>query len=280
MMRAPIRWPDGRRAAASLTFDFDAETVWVGFDPANAGRPGPLSIGHYGARVGLPLILDLLRRHDVRATFFVVGQNAERYPDRVRRIVDEGHEVAVHGYTHTPPQRLGPDEEEAELAKALDILRRLAPGVVGYRSASWDVSAVTLDLVERFGLLYSSQMMADIQPYRHGAHRLIELPIQWLLDDWPFFAFGLGEMGRPIQPTHLAEAAWVEEFEGIVRLGGHFILTMHPQVIGRPGRLALLERLVERLKAEAGVWIATCAEVARHADAVLPADDTVVLFGA
>lgn len=273
-------WPDGHKAAASLTFDFDAETVWVAFDPENANRPGVMSIGHYGARVGLPLILDALKRHDVRATFFVVGQNVERYPDRVRRIIDEGHEVGVHGYTHTPPQRHTPAAEEAELAKALELLTGLGARVTGYRSPSWDVSPVTLDLLDKYGFGYSSQMMADIRPYRHHANKLIELPIQWLLDDWPFFAFGFGEMSRPMLSAATVEATWLEEMDAIEALGGHSILTMHPQVIGRPGRVAMLDRLIGTLKARDGLWLTTCGAVAEHAATALPADDTVKMFGA
>ena len=265
---------------ACLTFDFDAETVWAAFDPANANRPGVMSIGHYGARVGLPLILDVLKRHNVKATFFVVGQNVERYPDRVRRILDEGHEVGVHGYTHTPPQRLSPDEEEAELVKALGLLRGLGANVTGYRSPSWDVSPVTLDLLDKHGFVFSSQMMADIRPYRHPSNKVIELPIQWLLDDWPFFAFGYGEMGRPIQSAVTVEQAWLEELDGIHRLGGHFILTMHPQVIGRPGRVAMLDRLIGTIKAREDIWLTTCGNVAKHAVGVLAADDAVTMFGA
>ena len=115
-------WPGSYKAAASFTFDFDAETVWVALDPANAHRPGVLSIGAYGARVGVSLILDTLARHSVRATFFVVGRNAELYPELVKRMITEGHEVAIHGYTHTPPAQLSPEEEDRELVKARNAL--------------------------------------------------------------------------------------------------------------------------------------------------------------
>jgi peptidoglycan/xylan/chitin deacetylase (PgdA/CDA1 family) len=275
-----LSWPKGYRAAASLTFDFDAETVWIAIDPRNAKRPGVLSVGHYGGRVGLPLILDVLMRHNVKATFFIVGQNVERYPDRVRRIVDEGHEVAVHGYTHTSPAQLRPAKEEAELVKSMDLLRRLGGSVTGYRSPSWDVSPVTLNLLDKHGFAYSSQMMADIRPYRHALNRVIELPIQWLLDDWPFFAFGHGQSSRPIQSAATVEAVWLEELDAIHALGGHFILTMHPQVMGRPGRVAMLDRLIENLKEREDLWLATCAEVARHAHTALAPHDTVKPFGA
>ena len=263
-------WPGSYKAAASLTFDFDAETVWVALDPANADRPGVLSIGAYGARVGVSLILDTLARHSVRATFFVVGRNAELYPELVKRMIAEGHEVAIHGYTHTPPAQLSPEEEERELVMARNALEAVGATITGYRSPSWDVSPVTLDLLTRHGLEYSSQFMADIRPYRHEGRTLIELPIQWVLDDWPYFAFGPGQMDRPIQATGPVETIWREEFDGICALGGHFILTMHPQVIGRPSRVALLDRFIGHIRSRPDVWIATCAEVARHAQKILP----------
>lgn len=263
-------WPGSYKAAASFTFDFDAETVWVALDPANAHRPGVLSIGAYGARVGVSLILDTLARHSVRATFFVVGRNAELYPELVKRMIAEGHEVAIHGYTHTPPAQLSPEEEERELVMARTALEAVGATITGYRSPSWDVSPVTLDLLTRHGLEYSSQFMADIRPYRHQGRTLIELPIQWLLDDWPYFAFGPGQMDRPIQAAGPVETIWREEFDGICALSGHFILTMHPQVIGRPSRVALLDRFIGHIRSRPEVWIATCAEVARHAQKILP----------
>ena len=279
MTRQRITWPDSKSSAATFSFDFDAETVWIAMDPQNALRPGALSVGHYGARVGLPAILDMLSRVEVRATFFVVGQNVERYPDAVRRILADGHEVAIHGYTHTPPQMLGAEAEAAELSKAIDLLRGIGADPRGYRSPSWDVSPVTLDLLAKAGLAWSSQMMADIQPYRHASRDLIELPIQWLLDDWPFFAFNANHMDRPIMSAAAVEAIWQEELDGIVGMGGHFLLTMHPQIIGRPGRLLMLERLIRSVKARDEIWLATCGEVAAHAAEVLPREDVVSVHG-
>src|SRR3954471_21326040 len=131
-------WPGGARGAVAFTFDFDAEEVWIGDDPENANRPGVLSQGTYGAKVAVPLILELLARHGLRQTFFIPGRVAERHPHRVREIVAAGHEVGHHGYTHTHPGRLDPDHEAAEFARALEVLRGFAPDVVGYRSPAWD----------------------------------------------------------------------------------------------------------------------------------------------
>src|SRR5258708_14535851 len=87
-------WPDGARCAASFTFDFDAEEVWIGEDPENANRPGVLSQGTYGAKVAVPLILDLLSWHQVQATLYIPGPVAERHPRRVAELVAAGPELA------------------------------------------------------------------------------------------------------------------------------------------------------------------------------------------
>jgi peptidoglycan-N-acetylglucosamine deacetylase len=220
----------------ALTFDFDAEEVWIGEDPANAERPGVLSQGTYGAKVAIPLILELLERHGVRATFFTPGRVGERHPGRVREILAAGHEVALHGHTHRSPANLSRDEEAAELVRARDVLGGLGAEPVGYRSPSWEFSRNTVALLAEHGLRYSSNFMDDLRPYRHPGTDLIELPVQWLLDDAAHFWFSGADWTKAIATTAAVEAIWREEFEGIRRHGGTFVLTMHPQIIGRLGR--------------------------------------------
>jgi len=261
-------WPSGMRTAAAFTFDFDAEEAWIGEDPRNADRPGVLSQGTYGAKVAVPLILELLARHGIRATFFVPGRVAERYPQRVREILDAGHEVAHHGYTHTSPANLDAAAEEDELVRALGVLRGLGAKVTGYRSPSWDFSPRTLALLEQHGFAYSSNLMDDVRPYRHDGMRLVELPVQWVLDDAPHFWFdGTASWTKGIAAPSAVREIWEAELAGIRELGGSFVLTMHPQIIGRPGRLPLLDGLIEHVKALGDVWIATCDELAGRVSA-------------
>jgi peptidoglycan/xylan/chitin deacetylase (PgdA/CDA1 family) len=262
-------WPDGRTSAAAFTFDLDAEAVWEA-TPENRSRPGVLSQGTYGPKVAVPLILDLLAAHGVRATFFVPGINVERHRAVVERVVAGGHELAVHGYTHTSPTALTAKEEAAELDRALGLLRGVGAEVTGYRSPSWDTSPVTLDLLDSRGIRYASQFMDDLVPYRHDGHRVLELPVQWILDDAPHFWFSGADWSKTIRSVGEVEPIWTEELDGYRRLGGAFILTMHPQVIGRPSRLALLDRMLERAVAAPDVWVATCAAIAEHADGILP----------
>ena len=252
-------WPDGMRCAAAFTFDFDAEEGWIGEDPTNADRPGVLSQGTYGAKWGVPLILELLERHAIKATFFVPGRVAERHPARIEEIVAAGHELAHHGYTHTPPSTLARDEERTELVKGLEILRSFDADVVCYRSPSWDFSANTEELLQELGFRYSSNFMDDLKPYRRERSGLIELPVQWILADTAYFWF---DGTQTIRTADDVRSIWQGEFRGYRRLGGSFVLACHPQVIGRPYRLEMLDAFLTYVRSHDDVWIATCRQIA------------------
>jgi peptidoglycan/xylan/chitin deacetylase (PgdA/CDA1 family) len=259
---APELWPESARWGFVMSIDFDAEEVWIGEDPANAHRPGVLSQGRYGPKVAVPLLLAMLERLGIYATFFVPGKDAERHPHSIRAIVAAGHEVAHHGYTHRSPDRLSPTEEADELRKGRQVLTDLGAEVVGYRSPSWDFSAVTPDLLEQHGFLYSSNLMDDIRPYRHTDHDLVELPVHWILDDAPHFWFDDSTWTKTIRlPSEVLEL-WQGEAAGIRELGGLVMLTVHPFIIGRPGRLAMLEEFLRWVQSHPDVWIATARQVA------------------
>ncbi|MEA2579723.1 MAG: peptidoglycan-N-acetylglucosamine deacetylase [Actinomycetota bacterium] len=253
-------WPSGTRSALSFSFDFDAEEVWIADDTANAERPGVLSQGRYGAKVGVPKVLELLRSFEVRSTFFIPGRVAERYPNRVKEILAAGHEVGHHGYTHRSPASLGADEEAEELTRGLDVLRELGADVRGYRSPSWELSTRTLDLLGRHGFAYSSNLMDDVRPYRHDGG-LVEVPVSWSLDDAPHMWFGESSWEKTIVPNDHIRRLWTDEFEGIDEMGGACVFAMHPQFIGRPGRLSLLADMLE-LSRRADVWTGTVGEIA------------------
>lgn len=256
-----MTWPDGRPFGATISFDFDAEEVWIGEDPENEHRPGVLSQGAYGPKVAIPLILDMLRKHGITATFFVPGRDAERHPDSVRAIIAAGHEIGHHGYTHRSPSALSPAEEEDELVHGLDVLRALGADVVGYRSPSWDFSPSTLDLLQKYGFEYSSNLMDDLKPYRHDSYDLVEVPVSWLLDDAPHFWFAGDTWSKTIRAPHEVYQIWRGELDGIARLGGHFMLTMHPQLIGRPSRLDMLDTFLGDI-VDSGAWVAPARQIA------------------
>ncbi|MEO0421511.1 MAG: XrtA system polysaccharide deacetylase [Pseudomonadota bacterium] len=121
-------------------------------------------------------ILELFARHDVCATFFTLGWVAERCPQMVRRIVEQGHELASHGYQHTRVTQQDEREFRQDVLRTKGILEDLggAP-VLGYRAASYSIGADNLwalDVLEETGHRYSS----SIYPIKHDLYGMPEAP--------------------------------------------------------------------------------------------------------
>lgn len=266
-----------KRFSVCLTFDFDAMSVWVG--SAKSNNPSMISRGEFGA-IGVDRILALLKRRGLPATFYIPGHTALAFPDRVKAIVDHGHEVGHHGWVHENPADFDEAGERDILEKGFDALMKTG-GVrpVGYRSPAWDLSPRSIDLLLEYGLLYDSSCMGhDFSPYflRKGDQwsttepyvfgtpsELVEMPVWWGLDDFPPFEFVFGAM-TAMNPPSVVEENWRGEFDwGYANVdGGVFILTMHPQVIGRGSRLTMLERLIDHMAAQPGVVFETMEAVA------------------
>ena len=265
----PARWKNGARMCVALSFDSDHETSTL---REGSTSPGRLAQGEYGARVGVPRILELLRRHDLRASFFVPGVVAELHPDEQRRVVAEGHEVAMHGWIHEGTSELTEVVERDLMRRAFDTLAKIAGRPpVGVRVPSWDFSATTLPLIRELGLLYDSSLMADDEPYEllnDGVPTgIVELPVEWIKDDAPYLGMNRATAIRPYTAPSAVLEIFRAEFEGALAEGGLFVLTMHPHIIGHRSRIARLEELIRYMKGMPGVWFATHEEVARYCKA-------------
>ena len=262
MVTALPAWPDGARAACAFTFDLDAETLWMA---RGVHEPVTLSQGRFGPVEALPRILALLRTHDIRASFFIPAWVAEHHQDAVRAIVDGGHEIGCHGDEHERVSELPPDREEAILARSVEVLTRLnGTRPIGYRAPAWQLSAATIPLLVQYGFAYSSNMMDRLSPYLHpavGGRAIVEIPVSWILDDAPYFMF-TGQ--RSIQPPGPVLQGWLTEFEGITEARGVTNFTFHPQIIGRPSRLACLRELIAHVRHAPRVWIASLGEISAH----------------
>jgi peptidoglycan-N-acetylglucosamine deacetylase len=268
MLDTPVKWPNGAQCAVMLSFDFDAETLWLGRDPANANRPGTLSQGTYGAKVGVPSILQLLREMGkLPATFFVPGWTAEKHTDKVEAIIEDGHEVGHHSYLHKWIDPGDPEGELEEMEKGLEALKRTV-GVrpVGYRSPAGETSPNLFKLLVERGFLYESSMMDAINPYFHevGGNRraLVELPWHWSLDDAVYMIFSIKAPRAIMTNSHILEI-WQDEFRAIYKAGGFFDLVMHPQAIGRPSRLELLRSFIAFAQSFPNVWFCTGRDAAK-----------------
>jgi peptidoglycan/xylan/chitin deacetylase (PgdA/CDA1 family) len=256
------RWPGETRAACAFTFDLDAETLWLA---RGVREPVTLSQGRFGALEALPSILGLLQAAEVRATFFIPAWVAEHYPDSVRRIAAEGHEIGCHGDVHERVTELDAGREKEILARSLEVLSPLAGRrPLGYRAPAWQLSEHTLSLLAAEGFDYSSNMMDRLSPYLHpsiGGRTLVEIPVSWVLDDAPFFLF-TGQ--RAMQPPGPVLQAWLTEFEGITAVHGVTNFTFHPQLIGRPSRLACLRELLDYVRHTPRMWVARLGDISQH----------------
>jgi peptidoglycan-N-acetylglucosamine deacetylase len=234
-------WPNGAGVAVSLTFDVDAESGWLGEDPGYAGRLSTLSEAAFGPTRGLPRILDILAKHDIKGTFYVPGDTAERHTDAVKRIKDEGHEIGHHGYLHKRSDAIADDEQREEIERGLEALQAtLGVRPAGYRSPSWELTPTTLELLTEHGFTYDSSLMADDRPHLHWKP-------------------GRGDAFTA--PQAFLET-WLAEFESAKVDNRHVTYTMHPEVIGRGYRAKLLDTLIERMSESATTWFAPHGDVA------------------
>ena len=266
----PQAWPEGAKVAVALSFDFDAETNVL---RDGQHSPGGLSQGEYAARVAVPRILALMDKYRIAASFFVPAVTALLHPAEIKAIVAKGrHEVGLHGWIHERNSLLSEDDERTLMKKSFDTLKQVSgKAPVGIRTPSWDFSSSTLKLILELGLLYDSSLMADDRPYEileNGKPTgVVELPVEWLLDDYPYFGFERFSDVRPhITPNEVFEI-WAAEFDKAYEEGTLFVLTMHPKFIGHRSRILMLEKLIQHILAKKNVWFATHESIARYVKA-------------
>lgn len=262
----PTSWPNGARAAVAISFDSDHEASAL---RNNERSPGHLSQGEYGARRAVPRILDLLARHQVPASFFVPAVVALLHPDQQRACAAAGHEIGIHGWIHERNSELERDDERRLMLQALDTLEEITGRrPVGIRTPSWDFSPNTLSLIRELGLIYDSSLMADDDPYElleNGEPTgVVELPVEWIRDDFPYFNMDRVSGLRPYTPPSGVFEVFQAEFDGTYEEGGLFVLTMHPHFIGHRSRIRMLDRLVEYIRGHDDVWFATHEDIARY----------------
>lgn len=261
-------WPDNIQCVVNLGFDIDAQSSWIGRDPANADRPVLTTMGDYGPQVGVPRILQMLDDYDLKASFFVPGHTAENYPDLVKDILARGHEVAGHGYMHERPAELTLEQELEALDRGIGVLEKLTNQKIrGYRIPGADPSKHTLSLLAERGILYDSSLMDDDAPYMLKTDKgdLVEIPFHWLLDDFPFYAFApaAGLRGPMCSPVSVFKT-WAAEFDGLYKEGRCMVLVLHPQVTGHPSRLSGLERTVQYIRSKPNVAFMRTIDIAEY----------------
>lgn len=259
----PESWPGGARVAVLLSFDVDDETITLRFGNTSIG---PLSDYHYGARVGLKRIVDLMDRHEIPASFFIPAVSLLLDPGKAELIGRSGrHEFGVHGWIHENPTSISPEKERELLERSIKTLTDITgTRPVGFRAPSWNFTDHTLGYLLDMGFLYDSSLMADDRPYEITTMGeptgLIELPVSWVPDDASFL---LPRGGRAISPRDFLTIL-KDDFDIAYREGTMFLLTAHPPIIGRRSAFVVLEELVDYIKSKPGVWFATHQQAAEY----------------
>ena len=259
-----FQWPDGKRCAVMICFDVDGETTALSEDPALATRMTTMSQCEYGPTIGVPRLLGLIDYLDVPATFFIPSYIAQHHPRMTQAIVSSGHEIGAHGHLHEKLNTLSPAEEKAILEKSLGILEEVSGTTIeGFRAPWFEINPGTPDLLVEHNLLYNASMMSDDVPFQHP-NGLVEIPGQWLLEDWEQFAFNADPAwGFIPEDCDKVFQLWWQEFMAMRDFGCCFVLTLHPWLSGRPSRVRLLERLIREIQATGDAWFCRGKELAQ-----------------
>lgn len=281
--------------------DIDSVAGWIG-SYGGGDSPSDIQRGIFATEVGIPRLLRLFKKYDLRTSFFIPGHSLETFPDQMRMIVDGGHEVGAHGYLHENPIAMTPQQEEDVLVKSIELIEGLtgrAPR--GYVAPWWEMSNSTAALLQKYNFSYDhSQGYRDFQPFyarvgdewntidytkqakewmhplKHGKEiDLVDIAANWYVDDLPPMMFMKKAPNSHgfVNPRHIEEM-WRDQFDWVYREMdyGVFAFTIHPDVAGRAQVLLMLERLIDHINGHDGVEWATFEEIADDFRARYPFD--------
>lgn len=273
----------------------DAVAAWLGTF-GGADSPHDISRGLFAGEVGSPRLLDLFDRFGIKTSWFIPGHSIETFPAQMQDVVKRGHEVGLHGYSHENPLAMTRKQEEDVLDKCIELINKLSGRKpIGYAAPWWELSQVTAQLLLERGIKYDSSMMhrdfecyrlrigdtwtpidysqnaeSWMKPLKRGRESaLIEIPVSWYLDDLPpmMFIKKAPNSHGFMNPKDIEEL-WREQFDWVYRNHEHavFVMTIHPDVAGRPQVLAMLERLCSHILDHSGVRFMTNEEIAQDFD--------------
>jgi len=271
--------------------DVDAVAGWLG---SYGGEDSPLDIsrGMFSGEVGTPRLVELFRRFGIRTTWFVPGHSIETFPEQIGQVVEAGHEIGVHGYSHENPIAMTPEQEEAVLDKCIALIeQKFGQKPRGYVAPWWEFSRVTNELLLKKGFKYDHSLMHhDFQPHyvrvgdswtkidysrkaeewmkplvRGKETDLVEIPASWYTDDLPpmMFIKAAPNSHGFVNPRDIEEM-WRDQFDWVYREYDYavFTMTIHPDVSGRPQVLMMHERLFAHMSAHPGVKFVTFEDIA------------------
>lgn len=272
-----VTWPGGHRLAVSFVLNFEegAELSIADGDERNEptyevreevlGAADPCMMSHfeYGPRRGFDRILDLLDAHGIRATISTCARAAERAPSLIAEAVARGHEISCHGYRWETHAGMDPVQEAEIIARSHDSLTRIAgQAPVGWHTRSAASVNTRRLLREHGGFLYDSDAYNDDLPQvltGDGAPHVV-LPYSFDTNDMRFGPGGGFIFGADFARYCGDAFDWLHDES---RTGPRMMsVGLHQRIIGRPGRIGGLDRLLRHVTAAGDTWFATRAEIA------------------
>lgn len=265
--------------------DIDAVAGWLG-SYGGEDSPDDISRGLFAGEIGIPRLLKLFKKYNIPATWFAPGHSIETFPEQMKMIVDAGHEIGAHGYSHENPIAMSQKQEEDVLLKSIELIEKISgKKPTGYVAPWWEFSNVTNELLLKHGFKYDHSLMHnDFSPYyvrvgdkwtkidysaeaktwmkplvRGEETDLVEIPANWYLDDLPpmmFIKKSPNSFGF-VSPRDIGQM-WIDQFDWVYRECDYaiFPMTIHPDVSGRPQVLLMHERIIEHINKHSGVkWV-------------------------
>lgn len=276
-----------------VAFGVDVDAV-AGQLGSYGGEDSPCDIsrGLFAGEVGAPRLIRLFEKYSLPSTWFVPGHSIETFPDLTRMIVDAGHEIGAHGYSHENPIAMTREQETAILDRSIELIEKVSGRrPTGYVAPWWEFSPVTNEILLERGIKYDHSLMHnDFEPYyvrvgdswkkidytkdaqtwmeplvRGQETDLVEIPANWYLDDLPPMMFIKSSPNSHgfVSPRDI-EQLWRDQFDWVYREMDQavFTMTIHPDVSGRPQVLLMLERLIEHISSHDGVTWMTFDQIA------------------
>ena len=266
-------WPNGARLAVSFSLMFEGGGQPI--SGAGGVIPDPIENGvpdlptnaffAYGHYEGIPRLLDLMDRHGVKLSSFMIAKAVETSPELAREIVRRGHEAAAHGRVWDNSYQLPRYEEKRFIADSVETIQR----VTGQKPIGWNAywmrnSIHILETLQDLGFLYHIDEPSRDEPFiiPVRGRDFVTVPYTFHMNDIVAFPF---EGWNPAA----YEQALRDEFDQLYEEGAHrrrmMVVSLHDRISGHPGRVRVLDRFLTYARGKADVWFARKDEIARYA---------------
>jgi peptidoglycan/xylan/chitin deacetylase (PgdA/CDA1 family) len=266
-------WPDGARLAVSFSLMFEAGGQPI--SGAGGVIPDPILKGlpdlptnaffQYGVYEGVPRLLDLMDKHQVKLSSFMVGRAVDKAPDLAREIVRRGHEVAAHGRAWENSYALDPDAERRFIADCVESIEK----ATGQRPTGWNAywmrnSPHTFDILQSLGFKYHIDEPSRDEPFiiKLKGGDFVTVPYTFHMNDIVSFPFAGWN-------PDAYEQALKDEFDQLYAEGAHrrrlMVVSLHDRISGHANRVRVLDRFLAYARSKPGVWFARKDEIARWA---------------